>query len=144
MKSKKPNLCTKPRISVYILFPWNSPPSNYHHIKPGFFYEFQKPMKNEAKPICKATCIWKFAQRQSPQLGVSWRYRCILFGYQARIFHFHFPMFHIKVWVLQLYYNRTKKVGSYEKIRKWKTSFKIKYVNKNFINFNQISTASRI
>ena len=30
------------------------------------------------------------------------------------------------------------------KIHKWKTSFKIKYVNKNFVNFIQISTASHI
>ena len=29
-----------------------------------------------------------------------------------------------------LYYFRTKKVASYVKIRKWKTSFKIEYVNK--------------
>ena len=37
-----------------------------------------------------------------------------------------------------------KKVVSYEKIRKWKNSFKKKYVNKNFVNFIQISTASHI
>ena len=40
--------------------------------------------------LCKATCIWKFAQRQSPYLGFCWRYRRILFGYQARIFYFSF------------------------------------------------------
>ena len=39
---------------------------------------------------------------------------------------------------------RTKKVASFEKIPKWKTSFKIKYVNKSFVNFIQISTAFRI
>ena len=38
----------------------------------------------------KATRIWKFVQRQSPHLGFRWRYRRILFGYQARIFHFSF------------------------------------------------------
>ena len=38
----------------------------------------------------------------------------------------------------------TKKVTSYEKIRKWKTGFKIRYVNKNFVNFIQTSTASCI
>ena len=37
---------------------------------------------------------------------------------------------------------RTKKVASYEKICKGKTSFNIKYVNKNFVNFIEISTAS--
>ena len=37
-----------------------------------------------------------------------------------------------------------KKVASYEKIHKQNTSFKIKYVNKNFVNFIQISIASRI
>ena len=38
------------------------------------------------------------------------------------------------------YFFRMKKVASYEKICKWKTSFiKIKYVNKNFVNV-QIST----
>ena len=37
------------------------------------------------------------------------------------------------------YYFRTKNVASYEKIRKRKTSVKIKYVNKNFVNFIQIS-----
>ena len=39
---------------------------------------------------------------------------------------------------------QTKKVASHEKTCKWKTSFKIKYVNKTFVNFIQISTASRI
>ena len=43
-----------------------------------------------------------------------------------------------------LYCFRTKKVISYEKIRKWKTSFQINYVNKNFVNFIQISTVFRI
>ena len=33
---------------------------------------------------------------------------------------------------------RTTKVGLYEKIRKWKTSFNIKYVNKNFANIHCI------
>ena len=42
------------------------------------------------------------------------------------------------------YYFWTKKVASYEKTRKWKINFKFKYVNKNFVNFIQISTASRI
>ena len=45
---------------------------------------------------------------------------------------------------LTFYCFRKKKVTSYEKIRKWKTSFKFKYVNKNFVNFIQVSTASRI
>ena len=39
-------------------------------------------------------------------------------------------LFHIKVWVLLPYYNQRKKVASNEKIHKWKTSFKIKYVLK--------------
>ena len=43
----------------------------------------------------KTTCIWKFIQRQSSHLEFRWRYRRILFGYQARIFHF--SMFHINV-----------------------------------------------
>ena len=38
----------------------------------------------------KSTCIWKFAHRQSPHLWFRWRYRRILLGYQARIFHFSF------------------------------------------------------
>ena len=37
-----------------------------------------------------------------------------------------------------------KKIASNEKICKWKTSFKIKYVNKNFVNFMQVSTTSHI
>ena len=37
-----------------------------------------------------------------------------------------------------------KKVTLYEKNCKWETSFKIKYVKKDFVNFIQISTASRI
>ena len=36
---------------------------------------------------------------------------------------------------------RSKKVASYKKIRHWKTSFKIKFINKNCVNFIQISTA---
>ena len=39
---------------------------------------------------------------------------------------------------------QTKKVVSSEKICKWKTSFNIKYVNKNFVNFIQRATASHI
>ena len=38
----------------------------------------------------KATCIWKFVQRQSPHLGFRWRYRRTLSGYQARVFNFSF------------------------------------------------------
>ena len=46
---------------------------------------------HEPSPVFhKATCIWKFVQRQLPHLGFRWRYRRILFGYQARIFHFSF------------------------------------------------------
>ena len=37
-----------------------------------------------------ASCIWKFVRRQSSHLGFRWRYRRILFGYQAIIFHFSF------------------------------------------------------
>ena len=44
-------------------------------------------------------CIWKFVQRQLPHLGFCWWYCGILFGYQARIFRFHFPMFHTRLWV---------------------------------------------
>ena len=46
---------------------------------------------HEPSPVFhKATCIWKFVQRQLPHLGFRWRYRRILFGYQARIFQFLF------------------------------------------------------
>ena len=40
----------------------------------------------------------------------------------------------------------TKRGPSYEKICKWKSSFKfkIRYVNKNFVDFIQISSASRV
>ena len=49
--------------------------------------------------VAKTSCIWKFIQRQSPHLEFRWQYCRILFGYQARIFHF--LMFHINVWGLQ-------------------------------------------
>ena len=39
--------------------------------------------------IAKVTCIWKFVQHQLLHLGFRWQYH-ILFGYQARIFHFSF------------------------------------------------------
>ena len=44
----------------------------------------------EKPQALKATCIWKFVQRQPLHLGFCWRYHRILFGYQARIFHFPF------------------------------------------------------
>ena len=39
---------------------------------------------------------------------------------------------------------QSKEIILYEKIFKWKTSFKIRYVNNDFVNFIQISTASCI
>ena len=36
----------------------------------------------------KATCIWKFVLHHLLHLRFHWRYRCILFGYQAIIFYF--------------------------------------------------------
>ena len=44
--------------------------------------------RNQLVSEHKATCIWKFIQRQSPHLRFRWRYRRILFRYQARIFHY--------------------------------------------------------
>ena len=38
--------------------------------------------------VAKTSCIWKFIQRHSPYLEFRWQYCRILFGYQARIFHF--------------------------------------------------------
>ena len=38
----------------------------------------------------KATCIWKFVQRQLLHLGFCWWYCLICFGYQTRIFYFSF------------------------------------------------------
>ena len=38
----------------------------------------------------RSLAFGKFVQCQSPHLGFRWRYRHILFGYQARIFHFTF------------------------------------------------------
>ena len=43
-----------------------------------------------------------------------------------------------------LFYRTLLAEAGGSKICKWKTSFKIKYVNKNFVNFIQISTASCI
>ena len=42
------------------------------------------------KTLSKATCIWKFVQRQLPHSGFGLQYRRVLFGYQARTFHFSF------------------------------------------------------
>ena len=42
------------------------------------------------KTLSKATYIWKFVQRQLPHSGFGLQYRRILFGYQARTFHFSF------------------------------------------------------
>ena len=40
------------------------------------------------------------------------------------------------------HWHQLKPLASNEKVCKWKTSFKVIYVNKNFVNFIQIPTAS--
>ena len=57
----------------------------------NYFAGFKTELKISIRNVThKAICIWKFVQRQSPHLGFRWRYHHILFGYQARIFHFSF------------------------------------------------------
>ena len=81
--SIRKSMCSVKKVLLKIL--QNSQKNNCASF---FFYKFV--YCSFLIKLCMASCIWKFVRRQSSHLGFRSRYRRILFGYQAIIFHFSF------------------------------------------------------